>query len=298
MIAQALIEICAFAVLSSPPSLGIDGPTLRRDLHFGLPTTAVVLLALSIGSVDRVVILSTLGSETLGYYGLALICVMLVQNLAAVPSMVMTPRLAEAYGRSGRREDLLSMLEVPLDPMARGFAVAVGGLGIALPALVAVFLPKYAPGMTATRIAMVGAFGMVGAGLAASCLGALDRMRVYLVVLATDTAVSYGLARGFVYLVPRLEAVALGWALGALLHMTVMMTSAYVAMGQPVRRGLGRVARLLVPLGYALFCSLLAEWLVARVLLGPIARAVLGEILFLALSLPLLLPLYRALRRR
>jgi len=267
-----VVEAAAFWWMSERPRLGLHWPSMRRELDYGLPTAAIVLLGLSLGSVDRLVILGSLGEEKLGYYGIALILVMVLGNLAAIPSMVLSPRLSEAYGRlpqASDRAQLAPRMREPLPSLSAGFSLLLGVLWLTVPALVGSFLPKYVPGLSATRLAMIGAYCTLGVGVAHSALSATGRMRIDAVVLFFDTAFSYGLARLFVHLHPSLESVALALAIGNVWHMGMMMGAAHLCLDRPLREGLRTTGAILVPLAYSVGVAMACDHLVGRFVTHP-----------------------------
>lgn len=297
MLIQSLSEPCWLALRSELPRLGLDRKMLRALLAFGLPASGIVLLAVALGRVDHTVVLATLGTEQLGYYGIALIVVTMLSNLAAVPNMVLSPRFSERYGQTGRPADLMPLYVKPLAAMTIGFALIVGVAYLALPPLVEHLLPKYRPGVGAARIVMLGCYCAVVTGVSASSLTALDHLKRYLAILGGATALSYGLAQLAVWLHPSLEAVALGTALGALGYMLVLSTAALRAMEQPARVVAVQLLWSLAPLGYVLAWVLAIDWATGSLAAMPIRRALIGEALLVVACAPWLWKVGRGLLR-
>ncbi len=289
MFAQALAETGYLVAREGLPRPGLRWQPLRELLAFGLPSVAIVFGAVALTSVDRAVIVATLGAAANGTYGGAALVVTILVNLAVVPNAVLSPRFAETYGRTGDARDLRRLLVEPLEPLTVGFAALIGAGAIALPVLLQLFLPKYLPGLAAARVAMFGAYANLVIGIAASCLSALSRQKLYMVLVLAVAGLCYLLALTAVHLWPGLPAVAAGISLGQALYAVAMVIACFLAMGLSIADGARAIGRMLLPIAGA--AALTAAITVGGERLlpgGAIARALVEELLFLTAAAPFL----------
>lgn len=115
------------------PRLGLNRPIGGELLRFGIPVTAVTLMAYAIYSVDYLAVGTRLGTDELGLYTLAYrIPELLVLNLCIVVSDVLFSALS---GRQDDTEELgrhylqaLSMVMALTAPIGVGMAVTAGPL--------------------------------------------------------------------------------------------------------------------------------------------------------------------------
>jgi len=103
-------------------------------------------------TVDRFVIVTFLGTEAVGYYGLAMIVFEMAVTVPVLFGQVMLPHMAEQFGRQGESTRLFDEAERVIVTVNRflPFLLAVGWL--ILPSATRVLLPAYAPGTPAARI--------------------------------------------------------------------------------------------------------------------------------------------------
>lgn len=110
------------------PSLGLDGPVCRELIRFGLPVTAVTLLAYAIYNVDYLAIGERLGATDLGLYTLAYrIPELLVLSLCVVVSEVLfsalSLRQADPEALTGHYLRVLTTVAAITVPAGIGLAV-------------------------------------------------------------------------------------------------------------------------------------------------------------------------------
>lgn len=169
-----------------------------QALRIGLPMTLVVLAGGLIQTVDRVVILALLGPTSLGYYGVTSFGGAIVYSLMAQAGSAMSPHITAEMGRSGDSpHSLARFLAVPTIAFAYIGTFAIATLIIVIPAVVTIWLPKYAPGLNAFLLFVPGFF-FLGIMITANTvltliLIARRQQRIVLYVQAAVIAVEGGL---------------------------------------------------------------------------------------------------------
>lgn len=115
------------------PKLGFDAAVSRELIRFGIPVTAVTLLAYAIYNVDYLAVGTRLGASELGLYTLAYrIPELLVLNLCVVVSEVLFSALSglqdDAEALTRHYLDALAVVVALTAPIGIGLAVASGPL--------------------------------------------------------------------------------------------------------------------------------------------------------------------------
>ncbi len=292
---QAACETGYLVVRSEVPRLEIRFRVLRQQLGIGLVMTLIVFGTTLLTSIDRTVILEKLDSTHLGYYGIAFLLTTFMTGVAGVPAAILYPRLSEQYGRTGRPADLAPLVIEPLRVLSVGFAVISGALALALPPAVHLLLPKYAPGVSAARLSLVGIYCYVVVFVAQMAFYTLNWQKLFLGVLLGSAAASYGLARLFVGIVPGLGAVAAGCSAGLVVFMVTTILLAFLIMERPGSEGARALGTTAAPLLGATALVVGIDALLGRLLPSTsVARAAMAEAVFLVACAPFV---WRVMRR-
>ncbi len=221
------VLILAARLLARLPRPRWDREMATQLVRVGLPIlTASILFAL-LATIDRWLVLTLLGREQVGYYGLVAVAISGLLMVPVVVSQQFYPRLGYAHGQGSGRDALLricrqqSLLAAALTTGAAAF-VAVGAV-VGIPLL----LPAYRPA-TVPILIVVAALVVYAAGSAyGSLLNVVGRQRWFLVLqlvaICVDVAVAVILvSRGF-----GLEGIALAFLIamslyGSLLRLTAL----------------------------------------------------------------------------
>lgn len=133
-----------------------DRDELATLMKTGVPIFALYYIESSFSTVDRLLLLQKAGVETVGYYSLSL---MVQQAMMVVPmslAVYMYPRMTYHWGKDHDRAALWSRAwKSTLAAALVMLPVVVIGY-LALPWLVHTFFPRYAPGIDAARITLIG----------------------------------------------------------------------------------------------------------------------------------------------
>lgn len=210
---QILIFAAGALALGGPVAKGFRwrcrGLEVRRLSRMGLPIAAVGVAASVSASVDRWVVGATLGAGAVGLYSLAALTWSAVNLVPQALAAQFYPRLSETWGRT--------LDPRALEPLVRmqnrlGFGLTlpvVMAIEILLPPLVRAFLPAYAGGIHAMRIAAA-AYLVQPLWLAyGSLYNTLGRQRTYLAAQLAALAGAAALSALAVRLGGGLEGVAL-----------------------------------------------------------------------------------------
>lgn len=127
-------------------------------IRVGFPIMSLGLILMAVRTVDRFIISGILGNEQLGYYGVGAMIFNLLMQLPTVSREVLEPRLMQSLSSRSDRENMESFLVRPLLNTAYLMPFLVGGAFFGAPVAIHWLLPRYAPGIPATQIMMVGAF--------------------------------------------------------------------------------------------------------------------------------------------
>jgi len=133
--------------------------TMWTLMRVGIPITISGSIVSLVTTIDRPMVLGFLGSEQLGYLGLAFLVTGTVSLVPAMASQVLYPRITYHFGQSGG--DIAALRSFVLRPpllLACLLPVVIGPVFLALPVLIRIFLPAFSPGIMAARIVVVGIF--------------------------------------------------------------------------------------------------------------------------------------------
>ena len=172
---------------------------LWQAVRVGFPMTLVVLGGGLIQTIDRIVILSLLGARNLGFYGVTSLGGGLVYGLISQAGSAMGPHITIEMGRSADSpRSLERFLVTPTIVFAYLSTFAIALLIVVIPPLVALLLPKYAPGLPAFLIYVPG-FYFLSIILTANTILTLvliarRKQRVVLYVQGGGIAIEAGLA--------------------------------------------------------------------------------------------------------
>jgi O-antigen/teichoic acid export membrane protein len=132
-----------------------DGAMALYLVKIGLPLMTIGAIALILFSFDRLLILTFLGSTLMGYYGISIALLRMLNLFPMVVGQVFAPVMANVYGATLSPRALLKYA-------ARASLVAfcitlgaVAALYFLIPPFIVHFLPKYTYGITAARISLL-----------------------------------------------------------------------------------------------------------------------------------------------
>src|SRR5579884_4207486 len=151
-------------------------PKLYAQLvRMGFPIAIMVFADGLLSGMDRLVILTFLGTTELGYFRLAVLANGLILFLPNIIGQMIYPRLGEAYGASGRLSAMRSVFERPTHLLALVLPLLVGNLFLILRGVVEFALPDFRPGVGAARAVIEGLYGFAVLGMGSYVLLVANR---------------------------------------------------------------------------------------------------------------------------
>jgi len=201
----------------------LDRALLGRLMKTGIPIGVVGQMFFVLTSVDRWVIVAYLGRVELGYYALAVFCVNSLSILTRMVSMQFYPRMAYLFGKTGRTRPLARLVWSQFMVNAVLMSVIVLCFFLSIDYVVAHFMPKYQPGLRASKIIMSGVAFLACVNPFAAMLNSTGKHREYFLtqcgaVAFTVAAVVFA-ARQY----RTIEAVAAATTAGYVMYMLSMV---------------------------------------------------------------------------
>lgn len=248
-------------------------------LQVGLPLYLFTASSIVMRNLDRIVVLRFLGTQQLGYYGLA---VNVLTLLMAIPDSftyvsypILVRRFTEAGGHAGAIRDRVERL---VRGVSIGLPLAAGLCALAARDVIHAVLPRYDACVDPLRVLAFGATGLSLSAFASIVLMTVGR-RIILVPSAVFlTAMSGGLQILSLRMNGGLTGVAAASTVAYLVSGGVLLSCAAVGMGYAFPRLLALVARCLVPTALAMLLAIGAGWAFLREL-GPFTIGTLLRVL-------------------
>ena len=257
-------------------------------VQIGLPMFLYTASALVMRSIDRIIILRFLGTEQLGYYGLAIMVLSLLLYLPDSVAYVLYPHFVREFHAAGDRPEAIAGR---VDRTLRVLSVAVPGL-CGLTFLVAregaiALLPQFVPGATAARILCFGAGALALANLSSIVLMTLGRRLVLMPAAVFVTALGASLDWCIVRAGYGITGVAWATLATFCVHGALLLWLSLQSLGFSLPRRLWRMARLYLPLVASILLAFVVDrylpWAEVLGLHVRLARVSLGAVTFLAL---------------
>ena len=232
-----------------------------RDLiRVGFPMYFFVGSSSIIRNLDRLVILKYLGTQSLGYYGLAVTAFTLMMYLPDSATFVFYPRLLQRFRASGDRPELVQEPVVTLLRLITVITPALGGLVALLTRdLIEVALPKFAPGIPAIQVMSFTATGLAMSNFASVVLMTLGRQMV-LIPIAIGSVIAF-VSADLMVLHAGHGITGVAWATLSTYAVSgsVVLALALVALGFDGRRIFRHIALALSGLAVALVLAALCD---------------------------------------
>jgi O-antigen/teichoic acid export membrane protein len=124
----------------------------------GFPIMIFNLSSVLISSTDKLVIAYFLGTEQLGYYGIAVIVLNFLMQIPGASREVLEPRLMQRLNHNLKEENLREYFLRPLVHAAYFMPLMIGPVFIIIPVVISFLLPRYVYGIEATQIISIGSY--------------------------------------------------------------------------------------------------------------------------------------------
>lgn len=194
-----LTVLWAMRVRPLPVWRHVSFPAFKSAMLQGLPLMLFALSSIVMRTLDRFVIVGMLGTQAVGYYGIAVMAFTFIMIAPGAAQEVVEPRVMSSVGAGRSREALDEFFFSPMLNLAYYFPLVVG-LGIlATPPMVEYVLPRYAPSVRAAQLLLSGSYFLALAYISRGILiglGLVYRAVAYILVAAAfNLAVSVGLVK-------------------------------------------------------------------------------------------------------
>ncbi|MCD6468893.1 MAG: oligosaccharide flippase family protein [Thermoplasmata archaeon] len=274
-----------------------DNRLLRALISIGFPIMLMIFANTIFTTIDRLLILKFLDAKSLGVYSLGNLIFAPMLMIFTASNSVMYPRFAEKYGETGDPSSLRRYITVPMEYLAAAVSVLVGGIYIALPLLVKVFLPEYIDGVFAARILIFGLFFYAMAGMAGNMLLTINKQVLRLWILLGSALLNLGFSYAALRLGYGIAGVAAGTSLAYVLFFVVSVFFSFHYSLTPLMQSLKAIAKTLIPVCYVGGILLLIKYLPGSkmgTLLEMVQQTLLKELIFLVLCA---YPAYTVIKR-
>jgi O-antigen/teichoic acid export membrane protein len=124
----------------------------------GFPIMLMNVCTTLISSVDKIIIAGFLETRHMGYYGIAIMVHHVIMNVPVASRDVMDTRLMQNIDKLSREEVLRDFFFKPLVNTAYFMPFLAGTVIITLPAAITLLLPRYAEGVVASQILVLGCY--------------------------------------------------------------------------------------------------------------------------------------------
>jgi O-antigen/teichoic acid export membrane protein len=290
-------------------------------LQVGIPLYVFTASSIVMRNLDRIVVLRFLGTQALGYYGLAVNALTLLMAIPDSLAYVSYPQLVRRFSEAAQDP---AAIRDRVDRLVRGVAVglplAAAMCAICAGDLVHALLPRYDECIAPLRVLAFGATGLSLSTFASIVLMTVGRRIILVPAAVFLSALSAGLQLLSLRWNGGLTGIAAAAVSAYLLSGAVLLSLAAAGLGYAFGRGLALIARCLAPTGIAALLVWGAEgyllhapapltWARAGLLFGtalalaagylllvlPFARGIGFRSLFLESGLPIPAPLVRLL---
>jgi O-antigen/teichoic acid export membrane protein len=184
LIVDLIYIACIFFLVRQIPSIKVSMPLIRELMKIGFPMTITLLSFTLLTSADRVIIITMLSEESLGYYGIATILFFIVYSIPEAIHSITSPRFME---KLGRHKDIHQIKHYFIEPTVliayfMPYLLAVFYFAIHIP--IQYFLVEYIPSINVIKILIPGFFfGAVSMLPLFICYALNKQVRIIIIVL-------------------------------------------------------------------------------------------------------------------
>ncbi|MGR3176658.1 MAG: oligosaccharide flippase family protein [Candidatus Anammoxibacter sp.] len=181
--------------------------------RIGFPIMAVGLAYGMLVSMDRIMVLSFLGIEQLGYYSLSFMAYSIMMLFPMVVAQVIYPNMVKEYGRTFNKKALEVLIYRPLKYLLIVMIPILTITYLIAPIFIRQFLPEYVPGIPALKVTLLGVFPLCFIGGFANFLNTVNKQKLYLIVQIFALGLNFVLNYLFIKMGYGITGVAIGTAI-------------------------------------------------------------------------------------
>jgi len=210
--AVAVAALCFGAsvlLYARPVGIKLEWRETAGLLKIGLPIVVLGYAIVLSTTLDKVLILTFLGREQLGFYALCIAAGSVVSLFPQTIGQVFYPRMIELYAKSGITRPLIYTCAKASLLAGTLAGIACTAMFFVIPWVVENYLEKYTPGIPATRVALLGFFfSALGAGPQYFFIAVFQKRRQLWILL-----ISAGLLFSAGYCLSRYGLVGIAWSM-------------------------------------------------------------------------------------
>ena len=274
----------------------ISSACMKRMFKSGVPILGIGLIATSLLTVDRLMILKFLTTKDLGYYSLALFVANFMLQVPHALGFVVFPRLAEKVALNGRASALENYVLKPAFVISYCMPILIALLYYSVPTLIVFFLPKYVPSLDALRVMIVGMFFAAICGMQDTFLTVLKKFKKITIVKVFCLLTSVLLNYSFIKAGMGIKGVALATVITYFLSTTIITSLSLKYFNKSILPCFMTILCLYCPFGVCIGLIIvldLSHWYVWLGMQNPVLINSLKLLLFILFYSPMLLFLER-----
>lgn len=224
-----------------------------RLLQVGFPMFVFMGSTLVMRSLDRLIVLRWLGTESLGYYSLSVMALTFLLYLPDSISYVLYPQLVTRFAHGGREpEAIREHVERVLKAVAVAMPLLAGLAYLTSRELVLAWLPKFLPGVTCIRVLAFGAVGLALGNLASISLMTLGRQMLLVPTSLFATALGAALDLAAVRMGHGIVGIAWVTLATYVVNGAILLALTYAGIGHAGRAAIVRAAGAFTPLAISI----------------------------------------------
>ena len=154
-----LVHIGLILIIEKPRhSMSISFPTIRELIKIGFPMTITLLSVTLLTSTDRIMVITMLSEEDLGYYGIAAIIIYIVYSVPEIIHSIFSPRFMEKLGQTKDPQQIKNYFIEPTVLIAYFIPYLLSAFYFSIHMPINYFLVKFVPSIQVVKILVPGLF--------------------------------------------------------------------------------------------------------------------------------------------
>lgn len=189
----------------------LDWTEIKQQLKLGLPLMAVTFLISFLKGQDKLILAKFEGFHEVGLYSIAMMVNSYISSAPMIFSHIWFPNLMDVYGKEGTAQSIKNHLETAVLALSVILPYLSALAIFAFPLFVHYLIPKFAAGLPAMSIYLIGTYFIMVSQFSHSFLVTLDRFLLTVPILLVSIAANTGL---------NIWALKAGWGLAGVAEAT------------------------------------------------------------------------------
>ena len=159
VIVPLVVTIIYFRLKSSQePKTEFQRSVFFDLIKHGFPIMLFNTIAIIIRTCDRFIVAYFLGNQQLGYYGISIMILGFLMNIPGASREVIEPKMMQSLSDTSYKKGVHEYFLNPLLNTAYIMPLLIGAIVFALPVIIPLLLPRYAPGIIPSQIIVIGGY--------------------------------------------------------------------------------------------------------------------------------------------